>query len=570
MHPSLRPLIVVLVLGQAALLWWMSGQYGPRSGSAAEPKQGAGSRWDDLPVNTYGAKLGPKFPKTSSYSATVRIDLSKPSHTIRDEIYGASKFSREQVSEYGVPIVRWGGNRTTKYNWEQDADSSAGDWYFMNDSAHGGWFKFLDYYGQVGAGGYLTVPTIGFVAKDRSSYSFSVKKYGRQQATEMDHPDIGNGIVAGGQSAANDWRDASVEVGPEFMAQGVRKSLDHKKVERRQYYALDNEPMLWHSKHHDVRKKPLGREELWERTVQYAEAIRSADPHGKIAGFCSWGWKDLYTSAAEDAGELPNQSDPDRALGLAEWFIKKCGDYKRFHGKPLVDVFDFHWYPEAKVDDRRLHEDGGRDLAFNQIRLRTTRDLWDPAYRPESWIRNTNGGNATMVVRRIRGWIEKHNPGMEVSLGEYDFGGGDNISGALAQADVFGILARERVDLAFLWVTPKGSQELAWKLFRNYDRAGGRFGDRYVSCETKDHDLCVFAAKRSSDAATTIAIVNKDLGGECTVTLDVAGLKGQLRMFRFDQDTGNDVVEIVQSAGDVDGRITLTVPAASGTMIVIK
>jgi hypothetical protein len=354
------------------------------------------------------------------------------------------------------------------------------------------------------------------------------------------------------------------------MGRGVTKSLDHKKAAGRQYYALDNEPMLWHSKHHDVRKKPLGRDELWERTVQYAEAIRSADPNAKIAGFCSWGWKDLYTSAAEDAGEVTSVADPDRTLALAEWFIKKCGDYKRRQGKSLVDVFDFHWYPEAKVDDRRLHEDGGVELAFNQLRLRTTRDLWDPAYRPESWIGHTNGGNATMVVRRIRGWIEKHNPGMEVSLGEYDFGGGDNISGGLAQADVFGILARERVDLAFLWVTPRGSQDMAWKLFRNYDRAGGRFGDRYLPCESKDHDLGVYAAKRSSDGATTIAVINKDLGGECTVTLKVEGLKGQMRVYRFDQESGSDIVEAVESAAEVDGRITLSVPAASGSMIVVK
>ena len=569
MHPSLRPLIVVLVLGQAALLWWMSGQYGPRSGSAAETARQDTLRWDSLPVNTY--KPGPKFPKSSNYSATVTIDVNRPSHTIRDEIYSASKFSRESVIEFGIPIVRWGGNRTTKYNWEQDADSSAGDWFFMNDSAHGGWFKFLDCYGQAGAAGYLTVPIIGFVAKDRSSYSYSVKKYGPQNATEMDHPDIGNGIVSGGgRLVANDWRDASVAVGPDFMANGVRKTLEHKKAVGRQYYVLDNEPMLWHSKHHDVRKQPLSRHELWERTVQYAEAIRSADPNGKIAGFCSWGWKDLYTSAAEDAGELPPASDPARALPLAEWFIKKCGDYKREHGKSIVDVFDFHWYPEAKVDERRLHEEGGLELRYNQLRLRTTRDLWDPSYRPESWISDTNGGKATMVIRRIRDWIEKHNPGMEISLGEYDFGGGDNITGALAQADVFGILARERVDLAFLWVTPRGSQELAWRLFRNYDKAGGRFGDRYLPCESKDKDLGVYAAKRSRDGATTIAVVNKDLGGECTVTLNVNGLKGQMRVFRFDQETGNELVEVVNSAGEIDGRITLTLPAASGSMIVVK
>ena len=37
MSPSLKPFIVVFVLGQAALMWWFSGQYTPSSSPAAEP-----------------------------------------------------------------------------------------------------------------------------------------------------------------------------------------------------------------------------------------------------------------------------------------------------------------------------------------------------------------------------------------------------------------------------------------------------------------------------------------------------------------------------------------------------
>jgi Glycoside hydrolase family 44 len=358
------------------------------------------------------------------------------------------------------------------------------------------------------------------------------------------------------------------------MADGMRLVVKHSdRPDAVRYWALDNEPMLWHETHRDVRPKPLGYDELWDRTVQYAEAIKRADPSAKVAGFCSWGWTDLWYSAADEGGDSYRTKADHKAhsgVPLAEWFIKKCGEYKREHGKALVDVFDLHWYPQAEINGRTPYLGTGMELKFNQLRLRTTRDLWDPDYRPESWVKNTGDGKPTALLRRARAWIEKHNPGMEVSVGEYNFGGGDNISGALAQADVFGILARERADLAFIWTRPEGSQELAWKLFRNYDGAGGRFGDKFLPAESSSSDVAVFAAKRSKDGSTTVAVINKNLGGACSLRLDLPGLKGKLRVWRFDQETAGKVVEVAKDASEVNGLIELTVPAASGTMIVVK
>jgi hypothetical protein len=526
---------------------------------------------DDLPPP-------PKFPPSPGYSAAATVHIDRPGHAIRDEIYGVCEMPADKVAQYSLPIVRWGGNRSSRFNWKINADSAGKDWFFKNggvrvaDPADGGWVQFLRKNHEAGATGYLTVPMLGFVAKDHESYAFSVKKYGQQQETEPDHADVGNGLAPGGRPLTADWRDTSIAADPEFIAEGVRLAVRHAKPGTR-YWVLDNEPMLWHETHRDVRRQPLGYEELWERTVQYAEAIKRADPHAKVAGFCSWGWTDLYYSAADEGGNGYRTRPDHQAHGnvpLAEWFIKKCGDYKRQHGKVLVDVFDFHWYPQAELNGRSPYQGTGPDPKFNQLRLRTTRDLWDPTYQQESWIRDANPGQATMVLRRVRAWIEKHNPEMEICLGEYNFGGADNISGALAQADVFGILARERADLAFIWTRPEGTQELAWKLFRNYDGAGSRFGDKYVPCESSHGDLAVYAAKRAKDGATTIAVINKNLGSQCTLKLNVPGLRGSMQVWRFDQETGGRVVHLSADSRDVNGEVTLTIPAASGTMIVIK
>ena len=74
---------------------------------------------------------------------------------------------------------------------------------------------------------------------------------------------------------------------------------------------------------------------------------------------------------------------------------------------------------------------------------------------------------------------------MEICLGEYNFGGGDNVTGGLAQCDVFGILARESVDLAFIWYSPAGSQQWAWQLFRSYDGRGSGFGEQLLKARQR-------------------------------------------------------------------------------------
>ncbi len=134
---------------------------------------------------------------------------------------------------------------------------------------------------------------------------------------------------------------------------------------------------------------------------------------------------------------------------------------------------------------------------LNALRLRSTRDLWDPKYEQESWIRNTGNYSPVALIPRVKKWIADDNPGMELCLGEYNFGGGDNVTGGLAQAEVFGVLAREAVDLAFIWYAPEGTQELAWKLFRSYDGKQGRFGDVWLDGGSDHADLSVFAARRT-------------------------------------------------------------------------
>lgn len=523
----------------------------------------------------------PKFPKHAGYTATVKVDTAHPGHEIKDTIYGVCGLGRDKLAEYGVPLTRWGGNTSSRYNWKINADNGAADWFFKNrgepicDPEDNGYVRTIRANKEFGGSAYITIPTLGWVAKDNSSYSFPIRKYGEQKSTEPGHGDVGNGIAKNDRVIdKSDATDTSIAADPNFVAEAVQVALRRagKACEGGvRYWVLDNEPMLWHKTHRDVRSDPLGYDELWERTVCYAEAIKKADPTAKVAGFCSWGWNDLFYSA-KDEGNDHYASKPDyRAHGqepLAAWFIRKCGEYKQKNGKPLVDVFDFHWYPQAEVMRETPYNGKGMDVRLNELRLRSTRDLWDPQYAQESWIARSGDGKPTALFRRIHEWVDKYNPGMEISLGEYNFGGGDNVTGGLAQADVFGILAQERADLAFIWHTPEGWQNCAWQLFRNYDGKGGRFGNRFLSSTSDQRNLSIYAAKRDKDGATTVVLINKDLGGPCEVKLEMPGVAGKVRIWRFDQEN-EQVVEIETSGVEAKGGVRLTVPAASASMVVI-
>ena len=529
----------------------------------------------------------PRFKTTGSYAAAAQIVVDKPLHAISDGIYGVCALPREKLIEYGIPITRWGGNPSTRYNWRLGVDSAGADWFFHNRGqlldrlSDTGYLKTIEANQVIGATTYQTVPTIGWVAKDGSSYGFSVAKYGPQKSTEPGNPDVGNGVRPDGTLVTGtDPRDTSVPAPPAVIEQAVRfvvsragKADGSGGAPGVKYWALDNEPMLWNATHRDVRPEPLGYDELWDRTVKYAEAIKRADPTAKVAGYCSWGWTDLYYSGV-DAGADHYRTRPDflahDKVGMAEWFIRKCGQYKRDHGgKTLVDVFDCHWYPQGNVHGQGVYMGKGLNQELNALRLRSTRELWDPTYDSESWIHNTDNYSPVALLPRIKKWIGESNPGMELCLGEYNFGGADNVSGGLAQAEAFGVMAREGLDLAFIWYAPAGSQETAWQLFRNYDGNGGRFGEQFLHSENQSRDLSVFAARRTSDQAVTIAVVNKNLNSSCTLNLDVGSLRGALRVWRFDQDSEDKPVEVKQSAAAVNGQIKLEIPAASACMLVV-
>jgi len=67
----------------------------------------------------------------------------------------------------GPTARRWGGNPTTRYNWQLNYSNLAKDWFFKNVGDSSGtptWESFLNENHEHGVTSVITVPTIGWVA----------------------------------------------------------------------------------------------------------------------------------------------------------------------------------------------------------------------------------------------------------------------------------------------------------------------------------------------------------------------------------------------------------------------
>ena len=513
-------------------------------------------------------------PATAAVTGpALAVDVSAARHAISPGIYGLNGGDPAFNAEIGQSVARWGGNATSRYNFKNHTYNTGNDWYFENvvaDQEHSveGMVKSnLDRAIKP----VVTVPVNGWVAKDSPSShpftcGFPATRFPQQDSFDQWDPNCGNGRL-NQQNLTGVPTDTSIPVDAAFDGEMVSHLVDqfgtaaHGGVP---IYELDNEPVLWSSTHRDVHPEPVSMDELGSKGTAAAAAIKAADPSAAVLGPSGWGYCEWVASGVDGCGPGAD-SAAHGGLNLSQWYLKNMKDYSDAHGgKRYLDYYDEHFYPQIS---------GDKTPEANALRLRSTRSLWDPTYVEESWI-GPSGVNAPPLqfIRTMKSWIAQYNPGTKTAITEYNWGALDDINGALAQADILGIFGREGLDLATMWGEPKPTDPgaYAFRMYRNYDGAGGRFGDVSVSATAADQgQLAVYAAQRSSDQALTVMVVNKT-GGDLTSPLSVAGFDNAGAAQRFTYSPAN-LGAIVHGA-DLpvsDGHVGATYPANSITLLVL-
>jgi hypothetical protein len=533
---------------------------------------------DDVQLNAWAT---PPPPPPPGATVNVAVNPAAGRRAISPLIYGVNFGDDTQAAQRRWPVRRWGGNATTRYSWQDDVANHASDWFFENianavanpaalpngSSSD----EFVTATRAAGGQPIITVPLIGWTPIDRTPrWGFSVAKYGAQQQTECTatgnpswcNADAGNGILLNGSPVTgNNPADTSRAIDPTFVTAWMAHLAQITGTAAAggvSFYMLDNEPALWNSTHRDVHPNPLTYDEEWQRTRDYAAAIKAQDPGAQVFGPAEWGWCGYFFSAADGcaagADAAAHGNEP-----LLDWYLDQINQYQTANGVKLLDYLDLHYYPQGT--NVALSDD--ESAATSALRLRSLKSLYDPAYVDESWI-----GQVVQLIPRLRTWVSTRLPGTRISLSEYNWGNDNGLSSALAQAEALAIFGREGVDLAARWEAPAPNTpvEDAFLLYLDYDGAGSQVSGSSVQAVSGNVDQVGAYAVLGPKNQLFLLLFNKDTVSH-PVALQVAGdWSAPVALYGFDGT--HRLGAATGSATILGGSLDLTLGARSATLAV--
>ena len=578
----------------------------------------ATSTSDSTVVGTAAVTLSQ--PAASS-GPSLTVDAGIVTHAINPYIYGMNAYTLNTTAAKAaaLSIDRWGGDATSRYNYLLDVTSSASDWYFENQyGLAGGTQSNSSFNAQVtadasvGARTIGTVPVNGWIAKDGTSCSFPVATYPNQAQVDSGRG-CGTGFYANGVNGCtnpsgcnitgNKATDTSTAIDATWTGNWVKFLVGKFGTAASggvAVYDLDNEPTWWDAVHRDVHPAPFTYDEVTNNGIAHAAAIKAADPTAEVSGpVMDFWWAYFYSKKDIENGwgsgpcyepwSNPTDRNAHGGVPLIEYYLQQFAAYQKTNGTRLLDYLDLHTY----FAPHNLAFSTGGDTQKQQERLNSTRVFWDPTYTDPNFPQPnyTTDANYTsscktplqapQVIPMMKKWVADDYPGTKLAITEYNWGGQEHISGALAQADILGIFGREGLDIGTLWGPPDPATQIpgliAFEVFRNYNGAGATFGDQAITSTSSDQGkLSVYGALRTKDNMLTIVVINKTYG-DFTNTISLANFtaSGPAQAFLY-SDTNltaitaqPNVPVTAPASGSTTSTLSATFPAQSITILIV-
>jgi Glycoside hydrolase family 44 len=456
-----------------------------------------------------GAVIQPSTPPASAVSFA--IDSTQDVHAISRFIYGINGW--DAVRPKNLTLSRSGGNRMTAYNWETNASNAGNDYFNENDAFLGGGTTpngavapGIVAARNAGAGIVVTMPTIGHVSADKSS----ADKEDVNVTPDYIHVRFHASLPRKGSAFSLTPDTADLFVYQDEYINFLDKTYPGAFAATTNpiMIDLDNEVDLWATTHARLRGDAtspvatqagtkLGYAEIVQLSVDYASAAKDVNPAVQILGPVNYGW----------AGYTGLQGAPDaNGRDFLNFYLQQMSAAGTNAGRRLLDVLDVHWYPEATGGGVRI-TNNDNSAAVVAARIAAPRSLWDSTYRETSWIQSSLGNTGINLLPRLKDKIATNYPGTRLAMTEYNYGGANHISGAIAQADVLGIFGREELYAATLWPLESSNNFIygGFEAFRNYNAANGSFGD--TSIRATNSDVATTSVYASVDAATPARMV---------------------------------------------------------------
>jgi len=461
----------------------------------------------------------------------ITVDVTKEIKEISPYIYGRnnslSDDSNKPLSaakwkfykDAGVKLFReGGGNNSTKYNWQKKLTSHP-DWY-SNVYSHN-W----DYAAQSlqanmpEAKGMWSFQLLGHVAKT-NSYNFNDWGYNQSKWWEgTGWPLCGGGVISedkksytpGDPNLYLEPCDANSTTG--ILTQWFDKLGLNKN--QFQYWNMDNEPECWHSTHKDIMPKTISAEEYIQKYVAVAAQARTLFPEIKIVGpvFTNeWQWYNWQT------GTVPDLENPSKKYSWVEYFIKRIAEEQQRTGLRLLDVLDFHFYPENKRDIT---------LQLHRVFYDTTYD-----YPGANGCKVINGGwdnkiTKEYIFKRSNDWLDKYmGAGHGVTMGMSEMGSlysqDPNVI-AVCYASLLGTFAENNVELFTPWDWYIGQ----WEVMHLFTRYTGSIAVNSTSSE--NNLVSAYSSINEVKDMLTVILVNRDVNNEKTVNVSLQNTTSTMR-----------------------------------------
>jgi len=302
-------------------------------------------------TNVSGSATVALSPPATASGPALTVDVGTPTnpsenpHTISPYVYGVNGYGMDSTSEKiaNPGLVRWGGDATSRYNYQNNMTNSASDWYFENFLGGGTMFpnassssnfpQFFQGVDNVGAAALGTVPVLGWVSNGtNNACSFTKTTYPNQvgqngnAAFDPYNPQCGDGVYAQGYGGCTSSQGCSIygsntiaqitstpEPAPSITdpatplpgssssalttwANGTWSGAWVNSIASNPNYGngasgkgvamwdLDNEPTWWDAVHRDVHPVAFTYDEVTNNGIGTALAIKAEDPTALVSG----------------------------------------------------------------------------------------------------------------------------------------------------------------------------------------------------------------------------------------------------------------------------------------------
>jgi hypothetical protein len=447
-------------------------------------------------------------------SVTIKVDANANRRVISPAIYGRNNNLSDDTSsptlasawqfykEAGLKMLREsGGNNSTKYNWRKKL-SSHPDWY-NNVYAHDWDFAAQSLQENMpGAKGMWSFQLLGKVAS-QANHNFDDYAYNKSKwwsGTAQNLAGGGTPNAAGGASATVEgdtslylqyWpADSSVAILDQWFG---KLGLDSTTFV---YWNMDNEPEIWNGTHDDAVKTPMEVEDYIKRYVAIAQKAKQKYPGIKLVGpvFTNeWQWYAWDNDRIYD-------SISSKSYVWVEYFIKRIAEEQVRTGTRLLDVLDFHFYPNSdSMTTAQLHR-VWFDSTYvfpgaNGVKL-TGKNGWDTRINKE------------YIFKRSTKWLDQYmGKGHGVNFGISEYGSVYNANPnvvAVWYASQLGTFASHNVEIFTPWDWYPGMWETL-HLFSKYS-----LPISIGALSNKDSLVSAYASLNESNDSMTVILVNRD------------------------------------------------------------